>query len=263
MRRVYKVFMQTGEHMGPWLLPGAALALWQWAAVGGWLPRELAPAPLDVARAFARLCGSGELWADLWASSQRAAVGLALGGGLGLVLGLLNASFRSSERLLDSTLQMVRNVPHLALIPLVIAWCGIGQAGKEFLVALGVFFPVYVNTFHGIRSIDPALVTMARSYDLRGWPLFRHVVLPGAMPSILVGLRFALGWMWLTLIVAETISSNDGIGYLAMNAREFLQMDVVLVAILLYAMLGKLADTAARLLERGLLRWDPSYCKQT
>src|ERR1700716_1159117 len=145
---------------------------------------------------------------------------------------------------------MVRNIPHLALIPLVILWFGIDETAKLFLVALGVFFPVYVNTFHGIRSVDRDLIEMARSYGLAGWPLYRDVILPAALPSILVGVRFALGLVWVLLIVAETISAQSGIGYMTMNAREFLQTDVVLVGILLYALLGKGADLVARALER-------------
>lgn len=148
---------------------------------------------------------------------------------------------------------------HLALIPLVILWFGIDESAKIFLVALGTLFPIYINTWHGIRNIDRGLVEMARSYGLSGIPLFIHVILPGALPSIMVGVRFALGLMWLTLIVAETISANSGIGYLAMNAREFLQTDVVVVAIILYALLGKLADVSAQLLERLWLRWNPAY----
>lgn len=138
-------------------------------------------------------------------------------------------------------------------------WFGIDESAKIFLVALGTLFPIYINTWHGIRNIDRGLVEMARSYGLSGIPLFIHVILPGALPSIMVGVRFALGLMWLTLIVAETISANSGIGYLAMNAREFLQTDVVVVAIILYALLGKLADVSAQLLERLWLRWNPAY----
>jgi sulfonate transport system permease protein len=141
----------------------------------------------------------------------------------------------------------------------VILWFGIDETAKLFLVSVGVFFPVYLNTFHGIRSVDPGLIEMARSYGLSGWALYRHVILPGALPSVLVGLRFSLGLMWVLLIVAETISAQAGIGYLTMNAREFLQTDVVLVGILLYAALGKLADLIAKGLERGLLRWHPGY----
>ena len=137
-----------------------------------------------------------------------------------------------SDRLTDSTLQMARNIPHLALIPLVIVWFGIDEAAKLFLVALGVFFPIYANTLHGVRSVDPQLVEMAKSYGMRPLELFRRVILPGALPSIFVGLRYALGIMWLTLIVAETIAAQSGVGYMAMQAREFMQIDVVVLSIL-------------------------------
>jgi len=170
---------------------------------------------------------------------------------LGLLLGLLTGTFRQAEILLDTTLQMVRNIPALALIPLVILWFGIDETSKLFLVSVGVFFPIYLNTFHGIRSVDKGLIEMAKSYGLSGWPLYRDVILPGALPSILVGVRFALGLVWVLLIVAETISAQSGIGYMTMNAREFLQTDVVLVGILLYALLGKLADVLARGLENS------------
>jgi sulfonate transport system permease protein len=172
---------------------------------------------------------------------------------------LLNGAFPVAEKLLDSTLQMLRNVPHLAAIPLVILWFGIDEEAKVFLVAAGVLFPIYLNTFHGVRTVDRGLIQMARVYGLSGWALYWRVVLPGALPSILVGFRFALGLMWLTLIVAETISSTSGIGYMTMNAREFLQTDVVVLGIIIYALLGKLADGATRLLERWALAWHPAY----
>ena len=247
------------QGFAPWLVPVALLASWQLAAQLGWLSTRILPAPSAVLAAAWTLAASGELLIHLQASFTRAAIGFAIGGGIGFFFGLLNGCYRLAENLFDTTLQMVRNVPHLALIPLVILWFGIGEEGKLFLVALGVFFPVYLNTFHGIRSVDAALVEMGRSYGLTGASLFRHVILPGALPNILVGVRYALGFMWLTLIVAETISASAGIGYLAMNAREFLQTDVVVLAILMYAVLGKLADLAARGLERVWLRWHPAY----
>ena len=243
----------------PWLLPTALLALWQIASQTGWLSTRILPTPQSVVLTFWHLSASGELWQHLAISSWRALTGFAIGGSLGLALGLLAGAFHWGERLLDTSIQMLRNIPHLALIPLVILWFGIDEAAKIFLVALGTLFPVYLNTFHGIRNIDRGLVEMARSYGLSGWRLFSEVMLPGALPSIMVGIRFALGLMWLTLIVAETISANSGIGYLAMNAREFLQTDVVVVAIILYALLGKLADVSAVLLEHAWLRWHPAY----
>jgi sulfonate transport system permease protein len=243
----------------PWVLPLVLLLAWQIASASGWLSNRVFPSPEGVVSAFWQLCVSGELWNSLAISCWRALLGFAIGGGLGLVLGLISGLSRTGERLLDSSIQMLRNVPHLALIPLVILWFGIDETAKIFLVALGTMFPIYINTWHGIRNIDRGLLEMARSYGLSGFSLFSQVILPGALPSIMVGVRFALGLMWLTLIVAETISASAGIGYLAMNAREFLQTDVVVVAIILYALLGKLADISARLLERVWLRWNPAY----
>jgi len=243
----------------PWALPFALLLAWQLASQWGWLSSRILPEPWAVAKAFWSLTASGELWLHLKTSLWRATLGFAIGGGLGLLLGLLTGSFRHAETLLDTTLQMVRNIPALALIPLVILWFGIDETAKLFLLAVGVFFPVYLNTFHGIRSADQGLIEMAKSYGLSGWPLYRDVILPAAMPSILVGVRFSLGLVWVLLIVAETISAQAGIGYMTMNAREFLQTDVVLVGILLYALLGKLADLFSRRLERHCLRWNPAY----
>lgn len=243
----------------PWLLPVVIVTAWQLSAQLGWLSTRVLPAPSAVVSAAWELSASGELWRHLGVSAGRALLGFAIGGGLGLLLGLLTGSLRWAETLLDTSLQMLRNIPPLALIPLVILWFGIDESAKLFLVALGVFFPVYLNTFHGIRGVDRDLIEMARSYGLSGWALYRHVILPGATASILVGLRFSLGLMWVLLIVAETISAQSGIGYMTMNAREFLQTDVVLVGILIYALLGKLADLLAQGLERSWLRWHPGY----
>ncbi|WP_083685316.1 aliphatic sulfonate ABC transporter permease SsuC [Massilia putida] len=245
--------------LAPWALPIFLIAAWQVAAHTGVLSSRILPEPLAVARAFRDLALSGELWTHLRVSLWRAAAGFGLGAALGLALGLLNGSSRRAAALLDTTVQMVRNIPALALIPLVILWFGIDEAAKLFLLSVGVFFPVYLNTFHGIRAVDPGLIEMARSYGLSGRALYRDVILPGALPSILVGVRFSLGLVWVLLIVAETISAQAGIGYMTMNAREFLQTDVVLVGVLLYALLGKAADLAARGLERRFLRWNPAY----
>lgn len=249
----------VGQRLVPWLVPVLLIAAWQIASSLGWLSTRVLPAPVDVLKAAWNLTESGELWTHVKVSAGRALAGLAIGGGLGLLLGLLTGSLRWAETLLDSTIQMVRNIPALALIPLVILWFGIDESAKLFLISVSVFFPIYLNTYHGIRNVDPALIEMGRTYGLTRWQLYRQVILPGALSSILVGLRFSLGLMWVILIVAETISAQSGIGYLTMNAREFLQTDVVLVGILLYALLGKLADVFAKALERYWLRWHPGY----
>ncbi|WP_186054690.1 aliphatic sulfonate ABC transporter permease SsuC [Burkholderia gladioli] len=242
-----------------WLVPIGLIVAWELAARTGALSTRVLPEPLAVVRAAWSLIESGDMWANVKVSTWRALVGFAIGGGVGLVLGLATGLSKAAEVALDSTIQMIRNIPALAMIPLVILWFGIDEKAKLFLVSLGVFFPIYINTYHGIRSVDANLIEMAKSYGVKGFALYRDVILPGALPSILVGVRFALGLMWVMLIVAETISAQSGIGYMTMNAREFLQTDVVVVGILLYAILGKLADVLAKWLERATLRWHPAY----
>ena len=256
---VWTALAQVLRRLIPWLVPVTLIVLWQIASSLGWLSTRVLPAPLEVITAAWTLAVSGELWTHVKVSAGRALSGLAIGGGLGLLLGLLTGSVRFFETLLDSTLQMVRNIPALALIPLVILWFGIDESAKLFLISISVFFPIYLNTFHGIRNVDPGLIEMGRTYGLTRWQLYKEIILPGALSSVLVGLRFSLGLMWVILIVAETISAQSGIGYLTMNAREFLQTDIVLVGILLYALLGKLADLFAKGLESYWLRWHPGY----
>jgi sulfonate transport system permease protein len=245
----------------PWLLPATLLVAWAASSGSGLLPGHILPAPWEIVTAAWGLILDGQLATNIAVSFRRAVSGLFVGGGIAFVLGLANGVSSLSEKLTDTTLQMVRNIPNLSLIPLVILWFGIGEEAKLFLTALGVFFPVYINTFHGVRTVDPQLIEMGRSYGMTRFELFRRVVLPGALPSIFVGLRFALGVMWLTLIVAETIAANSGIGYMATQAREFLQVDVVVLAILIYAALGKVADSTVRLLERSTLAWHPAFAK--
>jgi sulfonate transport system permease protein len=258
-RRVAPWLVSQGDRLVPWLVPALVCVVWQVAVSLGWLSSRFLPAPLSVLAAARRLAVSGELFHSIGISSARAFGGLAIGGSIGFVLGLVNGLWMPAARLLDSSVQMLRNIPHLALIPLVILWFGIEEQAKLFLVALGVFFPIYLNTFHGVRTVDGGLIEMARLYGMSYPRLLKEVLLPGALPSILVGLRFALGTMWLTLIVAETLAAKGGIGYMAMNAREFMQTDVVLLAIIIYALLGKGADLLVVVLERWLLSWHPAY----
>jgi ABC-type nitrate/sulfonate/bicarbonate transport system, permease component len=245
--------------LAPWALPIVLLIIWEIAARAGFVTARLMPAPSTIALAGWNALVDGTLIYHTLVSTRRALIGLAIGGGLGFVAGIATGLWKPAETLLDSTLQMVRNVPHLALIPLVILWFGIDETAKIFLVAIGVFFPIYINTFHGVRTVDPQVVEMAQIYGLDRRALVSRIILPGALPSILVGLRYALGFMWLTLIVAETISATSGIGYMTMNAREFFLTDVVLLGIIIYALLGKVADTATRLIEKRVLAWHPAY----
>lgn len=256
-----KVFQSIRSNGLSWSIPVGIIVVWQLLSQFHLLSSKILPSPYQVLLAAIKLGRTGELWANVEISTERAVAGFFIGGSIGFLLGLFNGIFPLSEKLTDSTIQMVRNIPHLALIPLVILWFGVQEEAKLFLVSLGVFFPIYINTFQGIRTVSKKYLEMAEIYDLHGLSLFWNVILPGALPSILVGVRFSLGVMWISLIVAETIAADSGIGYMAMNAREFMQMDVVVLSIILYALLGKLSDLIAKFFEHRLLKWNPSYQK--
>ena len=247
------------DKISPWIIPIFLIVTWQLTSSLGMLENNILPSPLEVVQAAIQQTQSGVLFEHIQVSFTRAFSGFLIGAVLGLLFGLLNGLFPFADRHFDTTIQMLRNIPNLALIPLVIIWFGVGEEGKVFLVAISVFFPIYINTYHGIRTVDKGLIEMGNIYGLSRFKLFRKVILAGALPSILVGIRYALGVMWLTLIVAETVAASSGIGYMSMNAREFMQLDVVVLAILLYALLGKLADSIAKFLERYLLQWNPAY----
>lgn len=239
----------------PWILPACLIILWQLLASTDVMPSSVLSSPIRVLMTAITLTSKGQLLSNMGTSLYRAFFGFLIGGTTGFVLGIMNGYFRRSELLLDSSIQMLRNIPHLSLIPLLIMWFGIGETPKIVLVAVGVLFPMYINTYHGIKNVDKELIEMGKAYGLSGVALFRKIIFPGALSSILVGVRYSLGVMWTTLIVAETIASNSGIGYMAMNAREFMQMDIVILCILIYAALGKISDLIAKFFERRWLVW--------
>lgn len=260
-RAGFRLPLPGRDKLLPYLVPVAIIALWQLGCSVGWISSRIMPSPADVASAFWTTTISGQLPEDVLVSAARAFAGLLVGGSIGFLLGIANGVSKLSEQLTDTTLQMLRTIPHLAMIPLVILWFGIGEESKLFLTSLGVLFPVYLNTYHGVRNVDRDLIEMGKVYGMSGWTLFRKVIFPGALPSIFVGLRYALGIMWLTLIVSESIAASAGIGHMANNAREFMMTDVVVLALVIYAVLGKLADVVARALERQTLKWNPAYAK--
>ncbi|MGJ4998833.1 ABC transporter permease subunit [Bradyrhizobium sp. HKCCYLS3077] len=242
-----------------WLAPVLLILIWEAAAQGGYLSPQVLPAPSKVVRTAFKLTTQGTLLNDLGVSLLRAAAGFAIGGAVGFALGILVGFSRIAEALIDRSIQMIRAIPFLAVLPLVIVWLGVGEAEKVFLVALGVTFPIYINTTLGIRQVDPKLLELGRVQALSTLQLIRRIILPGALPSILTGVRYALATAWLALVVAETIGAQSGLGFLAMDAREFLRTDVIVLTIVIYALIGVGADLIARWLERRLLAWHPNY----
>jgi sulfonate transport system permease protein len=235
--------------------PLAVLGLWQLVCSLGVFTEVEVASPTQVFDAARQLWDQGALQSNLLISLQRVAEGLAVGISIGVVLAVVSGLFRLGEDLLDPVIHMARSVPILGLLPLAIIWFGVGEAPKIFLIALGTTFPVYLNTYAGIRGVDVKLVEAGETFGLTRWGLVRRVVLPGALPGFLTGLRFALVGCWLIIIVAEEINAQSGIGYLIMQAQTTDRTDIMFVGLAIYAMLGLIADLVVRLLERRLLSW--------
>jgi sulfonate transport system permease protein len=248
-------------HYVSWAMPVLLLIVWELFARVGTLSPNVLPAPSKVAVTAFQLVKEGRLIGDMAVSLLRAATGFVIGGSIGFALGTAVGSSKVAEAFLDRNIQMLRAIPFLAVLPLVIVWFGVGEAGKIFLVSLGVMFPIYINTVLGIRQVDPKLIELGRVLGLSNRTLIRRIVLPGALPSVLAGVRYALATAWLALVVAETIATSTGIGFLAMDAREFLRTDVIVMTIVIYAAIGVLADALARFLERRLLSWHVNFAK--
>ncbi|RCH70595.1 ABC transporter permease [Streptomyces sp. SDr-06] len=242
--------------------PLALLVLWQVLSATGVLSPDTLASPGTVARAGADLVADGTLPSAMGISLQRVAVGLLIGGVAGIGLALLSGLSRLGEDLIDATVQMLRTVPWVGLIPLFIIWLGIGEAPKVALIALGVTFHLYLNVYAGIRGVDAQLVEAGQALGLGRWGLVRHVVLPGALPGAMTGLRYSLATAWLALVFGESINADAGIGFLMNQAREFFRTDVIVVCLVVYALLGLLADALVRTLERLLLQWRPTFTGQ-
>ncbi|MBY9080689.1 ABC transporter permease [Paenibacillus sp. HN-1] len=241
------------------LLPVLTLIVWEIAGTAGHINPTVLPTPHLIVIEFYNLARSGELFFHLRYSLWRSFLGFLLGGSVGLVLGLWSGFTRFAEKQLDPSIQMLRTVPHLAITPLFILWFGFGEWSKILLIALGAFFPVYVNTFLGIRSVDAKLFEVAKVLQFNRRSLITKLIVPAALPNILLGIRLSLGAAWLGLVVAEMMGSSEGVGFLIMDARYFSITSLVFVGILIFAIVGKLTDSLVKLLEKRLLRWRDSY----
>ncbi|MFY0406689.1 ABC transporter permease [Solicola sp. PLA-1-18] len=237
------------------LSPLAVLALWQLASVSGVLPEDRLAPPLQILAAMGEEWQKGTLQDATVISVQRVVIGFGVGAAVALVLATVAGLSRVGDDVVDPPMQMLRTVPHFGLLPLLVLWLGIDESPKIALIALGVAFPLYVNTVAGIRGVDPKFLDAARALRLSWWGRLRHVVAPGALPSLLVGLRLSLGVAWLSLIVAEQINATSGIGYLVSDAASFGRTDVVVGGLIIYSLLGLATDALVRLIERKALAW--------
>ncbi|AJY73891.1 ABC transporter permease [Paenibacillus beijingensis] len=241
------------------VIPVVLLVVWQAAASAGLVSPTFLPSPLTIAGALAGLTVSGDIFHHLGVSVGRAGIGFAAGGSAGLLLGIWTGLFRKAQYLLDPSLQVLRLVPHLAIAPLIILWFGFGEVSKTVIIMTGAFFPLYINTFAGIRNVDGKLFEVARVLAFSPFKRVVRLILPAALPDILLGLRLSLAVSWIGLVVAELIGSQSGIGFLINEAKQNSDTEVIFVGILIFAAVGKLIDSFVRLLERRWLHWRDGY----
>ena len=237
------------------VLPALLIVAWFAAtATGAVKPYQLA-SPQAVFAEFGQLSATGALWSNVGASVERVALGFGAALLVAIVLGALVGTSRTAERLIDPTLQAIRSVPSLAWVPLILLWLGIGETAKITLIAIGAFFPIYVSLASGIRNVDRKLIEVAHMLGLRGAALAVRVLVPAALPQLLVGARIGLTQAWLFLVAAELLAATRGLGFLLTEGQQIARTDEILVAVLLFALCGKLSESAMRLLERRLVGW--------
>ncbi len=241
--------------MGRFVVPLTLLAAWWAATASGAVKSYQLASPRDVVRELGTLFESGMLWRDIGASVERVALGFAIALAVALVLGSFVGSSRAAERALDPTLQAIRAVPSLAWVPLILLWLGIGETAKIALVAIGAFFPIYVALVAGIRGVDRKLVEVGQTFGLSRAALVTRVLVPATLPQLLVGARIGLTQAWLFVVAAELLAATNGLGFLLTDGQQTSRTDEILVAILLFALCGKLSESLMRLLERRLVGW--------
>jgi sulfonate transport system permease protein len=249
------------------IIPLVVLGGWQLASSAHLISEAKLPSPTEVWSTAVSLATSaspayGSLGGNMLASLERVAVGFGFGAAVAIVLAVTAGLSRLGENALDPLMQMLRTLPLFGLIPVFIVWFGIGQLPKILLIALGVAIPLYLNVFAGIRNVDAKLAELGQALHLRRRELITHIVLPGALPQALVGLRQSLGVGWLALVVAEQFNTNAGLGFMISQATQFSRNDVIFVALLVYCILGLLTDALVRLFERRALSWRRTFVTQ-
>lgn len=254
-----RLYLKASNMVLGLIFPVSLLIVWEIAGAMGFLNPVLLPTPSSIWKELASMTESGELVRHLGISTWRALLGFLIGGCLGLTMGLWVGFSYKTERLLDPSFQMLRTLPHLAIAPLFILWFGFGETSKLLLIAKGSFFPLYVNTFRGIRSVDSKLFDVGKVLQFTKWQMITKLILPASLPNIFLGIRLSVSVAWLGLVVAEMMGSSAGLGYLINDARSFSLTTVVFVGIIVFAVVGKLSDSIIKLLEARALRWQDGY----
>jgi sulfonate transport system permease protein len=251
---------KSRPRLGFWglLLPAGLIVFFEGAVAAGLFPARLMPPPSAILTTVGELMEQG-LLGHIGVSTARVLTGYAIGVSLAVPVGLVVGLNRRAESILDPTFQALRAIPGLAWVPLLLLWLGIDEASKLVLIAIGSFFPVYLGVVSGIRNVDRKLVEVGEMYGLPASALARRIFLPASLPSLFTGLRQGLSLAWMCLVAAELIAATQGVGYLLTDGREISRPDIVIVAILLLALLGKASDTLLKWIENRSLHWRDSY----
>ena len=244
------------------ILPTVMVILWELFSRVGFFPANLLPAPSTVIATIGDLALSGELFEHIGITLYRVFLGFLIGSAFATILGSLTGYSRLIHQLLDPLLQALRNIPSLAWVPLFILWMGIYETSKIMLIAVGVFFPVYLNLMSGVQGVDRKLVEVGRIYRLNGFQLIRRVFLPATLPSYIVGLRNGLGLGWMFVVAAEIMGASKGLGFLLVDGEATGRPSVIIASILLFAIFGKLTDTVLAVVGRRLLHWQDGYASR-
>lgn len=256
MRQWKKHFFITGMGL---IIPIFIIILWQSLSINGLIPPNIMPSPLKIVFTIVDLFRGGELIEHVGITLYRVSVGFLLGTAIALLFGVLNGYFRTFRYLLDPLIQALRNIPSLAWVPLFLLWMGISETSKISLIALGVFFPVYLNLVSGIQGVDRRLLEVGLVHGYHGWRLIRHFFLPAALPSFIVGLRSGLGLGWMFVVAAEIMGASKGLGFLMMDGQTTGRPAIIVASILLFALFGKCTDYFLELVGRRILAWQDSY----
>ncbi|WP_137790381.1 ABC transporter permease [Bacillus sp. E(2018)] len=244
------------------ILPIILLIAWEIAARTGLLAAHLLPAPTVILEKIISMYQDGTLFGHISITLTRVFLGFAIGTVAAVVIGAIVGYAKTAERLLDPLFQAIRSIPSLAWVPLFILWMGIGEPSKISLIAVGVFFPVYLNIVAGIQGVDRKLIEVGRIYQLTPYQLTKRIILPAALPSFITGMRSGLGLGWMFVVAAELMGASEGLGYLLVVGQNTYSPDTVIASILLFAVLGKITDAVLKWVEYRSLKWQDSITNQ-
>ena len=247
-----------GKSSGAWLglvIPVLIVLLWEYASRSGWVAPHLLPSPTTVVDEMVAMAQGGELWGHIYITLYRVFAGFLVGAVAAVILGAATGYIKIAHQLLDPMLQALRAIPSLAWVPLFILWIGIGETSKITLVAVGVFFPVYLNLTSGIQGVDRKLIEVGRIYNFNSLQQIRKIILPAALPSFIVGLRSGLSLGWMFVVAAELLGASQGLGYLMVYGQNTSAPALVIGSIILFAIFGKMTDEILKRVQSKTLKW--------